>query len=427
MSAIRLQIENISKRYFIGEGNENREDTLYGILKNLFIQPFVKTAGLLKGHSYAAMGLNKELWAVKDVNLQVSEGEIVGIIGKNGAGKSTLLKILSRITPPTRGIARVTGRLSSLLEVGTGFHGLLTGRENVYLNGTILGMSKAEIDRKFDEIVDFSGVEEFIDTPARFYSSGMMVRLAFSVAAYLEPEILIIDEVLAVGDIAFHQKSMERMKKISAAGRTILLVSHQMGIISGVCDRVLLMDGGEILEDGSPDQVIAKYVDLSTNSHGGSVLSRTDREGSGEARLAEIWVEDIEGQRVDTVYSGSEVKIMVRIQIMDRKADLSNISVGISLFDEFGQMVTILTMHNLNQMIDLTGEEERIVSCRIPRFPINNGTIRIGCGLQQIAGDFQMLDSIQNVLTLNTEPGDFYGSGIPAGKNVNFLFDHEWS
>ena len=349
------------------------------------------------------------------------------IIGRNGAGKSTLLKILSRITEPTSGRAVINGRVSSLLEVGTGFHGLLTGRENVYLNGTILGMSKAEIDRKFDEIVDFSGVEEFIDTPARFYSSGMMVRLAFSVAAYLEPEILIIDEVLAVGDIAFHQKSMERMKKISAAGRTILLVSHQMGIISGVCDRVLLMDGGEILEDGSPDQVIAKYVDLSTNSHGGSVLSRTDREGSGEARLAEIWVEDIEGQRVDTVYSGSDVKIMVRIQIMDRKADLSNISVGISLFDEFGQMVTILTMHNLNQMIDLTGEEERIVSCRIPRFPINKGTIRIGGGLHQIAGDFPMLDSILNVLTLNTEPGDFYGSGIPAGKNVNFLFDHEWS
>lgn len=200
------------------------------------------------------------LWAVKDISFDVKKGEVLGIIGRNGAGKSTLLKILCRITDPTKGRARIRGRISSLLEVGTGFHQELTGRENVYLNGTILGMTKAEVKRKFDEIVDFSGVERFIDTPVKRYSSGMKVRLAFSVAAHLEPEILIIDEVLAVGDADFQKKCLNKMEDVGQQGRTVLFVSHNMPAVSRLCDRAVLLENGQVVENGRTDDVIVKYL-----------------------------------------------------------------------------------------------------------------------------------------------------------------------
>jgi lipopolysaccharide transport system ATP-binding protein len=231
-------------------------------------RPFHNFQRLRRLNTFEANGEAEDIiWAIKDVSFDVSEGEVVGIIGHNGAGKSTLLKILSRITEPTSGTAVVRGRISSLLEVGTGFHPELSGRENVYMNGTILGMTKAEIDRKFDEIVDFSGVEKFLDTPIKRYSSGMQVRLAFAVAAHLEPEILIIDEVLAVGDVEFQRKCLGKMHDVARGGRTVLFVSHNMAAIRSLCHSVILLQHGQIKSIGNSDEIIDNhFCDSSTTS-----------------------------------------------------------------------------------------------------------------------------------------------------------------
>ena len=227
MSDIVIRVDSLSKQYRIG-GKQEGYRTLRDTLTETFVSPFRRARKLLRGHAYGAAELDEIIWALRDISFEVKRGEVVGIIGRNGAGKTTLLKILSRITEPTEGYAEIHGRVGSLLEVGTGFHPELTGRENIYLNGAILGMKKAEIERKFDEIVDFAEIEKFIDTPVKHYSSGMYVRLAFAVAAHMEPEILLVDEVLAVGDAAFQKKCLGKMGEVAEGGRTVLFVSHNM-------------------------------------------------------------------------------------------------------------------------------------------------------------------------------------------------------
>jgi homopolymeric O-antigen transport system ATP-binding protein len=250
MSTIAIQAANLSKKYEIAVG-KHRHDTLRDQISDSVRSLFLRNGG---------RGQREIFWALKNVSFEVKTGEVLGIIGRNGAGKSTLLKILSRITKPTEGSAEIRGRVGSLLEVGTGFHGELTGRENIYLNGAILGMKKAEIDRKFDQIVDFSGVEKFIDTPVKRYSSGMYVRLAFAVAAHLEPDILIVDEVLAVGDASFQKKCLGKMQDVGKEGRTVIFVSHNMPAISRLCKRVILLNDGKILHDGPAHRVVSAYL-----------------------------------------------------------------------------------------------------------------------------------------------------------------------
>src|SRR5712692_2607267 len=233
-------------------------------------------------------------WALKDVSLEVREGEVLGLIGRNGAGKTTLLKILSRITRPTTGWAEIRGRVGSLLEVGTGFHPELTGRENTFLSGAILGMGKAEIERKFDEIVAFAELEKFIDTPVKHYSSGMYVRLAFAVAAHLEPEILLVDEVLAVGDINFQKKCLGKMGDVARAGRTVVLVSHNMGAINALCSRCIILDKGGTEFDGSTAEATARYYAESLNIMEGSDLSARPRNGNGKARFTSISLQPLD-------------------------------------------------------------------------------------------------------------------------------------
>ena len=252
MSNIALQVENLAKKYEIAIG-KHRHDTLRDQISDA-VRSMFRSNGRSRGSK-------ETFWALKDISFEIKKGELVGVIGRNGAGKSTLLKILSRITVPTSGKADIYGRVASLLEVGTGFHGELTGRENVYLNGAILGMKKAEIDRKFDEIVAFSEVEKFIDTPVKRYSSGMFVRLAFAVAAHLEPEILIVDEVLAVGDARFQKKCISKMEEVGHQGRTVLFVSHNMQSITRLCPRVILLDEGRILKDGPSHEAVSAYLD----------------------------------------------------------------------------------------------------------------------------------------------------------------------
>jgi len=268
MSRLAIRVENLGKAYRIGL-KEQRHETLLGALSAWVTSP-VSNFGEVRKLSHfpkanavdspPSVSIGDVIWAIKDVSFEVEQGEAVGIIGRNGAGKSTLLKILSRIVEPTRGSARVYGRVGSLLEVGTGFHPDLTGRENIYLNGTILGMKKREIDWKFNEIVAFSGIEKFIDTPVKRYSSGMRVRLAFSVAAHLEPEILVIDEVLAVGDAEFQKKCLGKMSTVAESGRTVLFVSHNLTAIQSLCHRAILMNAGKTVMDGIPSRVVAAYL-----------------------------------------------------------------------------------------------------------------------------------------------------------------------
>ena len=259
MSDIAISVKSLSKQYHIS-AKQKAYRTLRDTLADAFVSPFRRTRRLLRGQASAAAELDETFWALQDVSFEVRHGEVVGIIGRNGAGKSTLLKILSRITEPTEGYADIHGRVGSLLEVGTGFHPELTGRENIYLNGSILGMRKGEIDCKFDEIVAFAEVERFIDTPVKHYSSGMYLRLAFAVAAYLEPEILLVDEVLAVGDARFQKKCLNKMQDVGQHGRTVLFVSHNMPAITRLCERVILLDEGRVLQDGPSYQVVRTYL-----------------------------------------------------------------------------------------------------------------------------------------------------------------------
>ena len=259
MSDIAIRVQNLGKEYRIGRKQESYRtlrDTLVGALGSTRR----RMGKLLQGRTTGVAERNGTIWALKDASFEVKRGEVVGIIGRNGAGKSTLLKILTRITEPTVGFAEVTGRVGSLLEVGTGFHPELTGRENIYLNGAILGMRRAEINQNFDAIVAFAEMEQFLDTPVKRYSSGMAMRLAFAVAAHLEPETLLVDEVLAVGDVSFQKKCLDKMEDVGKQGRTVLFVSHNMPALARICERAILLDAGHVVQDGPSHQVIGAYL-----------------------------------------------------------------------------------------------------------------------------------------------------------------------
>ncbi|MFN2282258.1 MAG: ABC transporter ATP-binding protein, partial [Anaerolineales bacterium] len=305
-----IKVSNLSKRYRIGFEKQAR-DTLAEVISDWITSPIrnyrqLRNLTKFDGDPQDQADPEDIIWALRDVSFAVKPGEVIGVIGRNGAGKSTLLKILSRITYPTGGKVELNGRVSSLLEVGTGFHPELTGRENVYLNGTILGMTRVEIDRKFDEIVDFSGIAKFIDTPVKFYSSGMGVRLAFSVAAHLEPEILLIDEVLSVGDAAFQKKSLGKMEEVSQQGRTVLFVSHNMGAVRSLCSRALLLESGSLIKDDDVDSVINTYLSSKDVSTVGS-LSWSEAEAPQDKELILFGIELVsESGEVKTTFQIDE-------------------------------------------------------------------------------------------------------------------------
>lgn len=295
-----IKVEKISKKFQIGR-RQTGYKTLRDTLADAFVAPFRKAGKLLRGQAAGAAELDETIWALEDVSFEVKQGEVIGIIGRNGAGKSTLLKILSRITEPTNGFAEIFGRVGSLLEVGTGFHPELTGRENIYLNGAILGMKRMEIGRKFDEIVAFADVDRFIDTPVKHYSSGMYLRLAFAVAAHLEPEILIVDEVLAVGDAAFQKKCLKKMQDVGKQGRTVIFVSHNMPAVTHLCDRVILLNEGKVAADGLSHEVVSAY--MNSGSQAKALREWPDAEkapGGDIARLRAVRVKTEGGDITDT-------------------------------------------------------------------------------------------------------------------------------
>ena len=300
-----IQTDRLSKQYQIGE-----MQSAYGTLRDSLASGARRL--VRRDHSQHV----EDIWALRDVSLEVPEGQVLGVIGKNGAGKSTLLKILTRITTPTSGTAEIHGRVGSLLEVGTGFHPELTGRENVYLNGSVLGMKRREIQSKFDEIIEFSGVERFIDTPVKRYSSGMSVRLAFSVAAHLEPEILLVDEVLAVGDAEFQRRCLGRMEDLSQSGRTVLFVSHQMQAVTQLCDRAVLLEQGEIALDGSAEYVVAEYLQLVGGSSSERTWPEDSAPGDTVVRLLAVRVVDEDGDVVSSVDVRKPVGIEMTFRVL---------------------------------------------------------------------------------------------------------------
>jgi lipopolysaccharide transport system ATP-binding protein len=323
---IAINIEHLSKRYRIGV-KEEMNDTIGQVIIEFIKSPLKNYRRYRSLYKFADHKPGKNqysddetadiIWALKDLSLKIKKGEVVGIIGRNGAGKSTLLKILSKITDPTRGRVEIRGRISSLLEVGTGFHPELTGRENVYLNGTILGMRKREIDLKFDEIVEFSGIEKFIDTPVKRYSSGMKVRLAFSVAAHLEPEILFIDEVLAVGDAEFQKKCLNKMESVGQQGRTVLFVSHNMSAIARLCERTILLENGKIVSDGPSDKIVHYYLKSGTGTMAVREWHEQDNSpGNDAVRLRAVRILDHNGKIADTVDIRRSVGIEMEYEVL---------------------------------------------------------------------------------------------------------------
>jgi len=331
MSDVAVRAENLSKLYRIGE--RDRYFTLRDTIMKFVRRPLARFSD--NGNGVSSSGLAEStIWALKDVSFEVKRGEVVGIIGRNGAGKSTLLKILSRITQPTEGEARIYGRVGSLLEVGSGFHPELTGRENIYLNGAILGMKKAEIDRKFDEIVAFAEVEKFIDTPIKHFSSGMYMRLAFAVAAHLEPEILFVDEVLAVGDVAFQRRCLGRMGDLAHEGRTVLFVSHNMTPIVQLCTHVIWLNTGKVVEKGDPRKVSSDYLRDSRVPLGEAVFDPSV--GSRGATLLRGYVADEDlSVRPDIPYS----KPFCIVFEYGVEGSINGLRVGVRLYNERNQAV----------------------------------------------------------------------------------------
>jgi lipopolysaccharide transport system ATP-binding protein len=318
MSASAIVVDGIGKRYLIGETERNRtfRETIVDAAK----RPIKWMTGHRKEH-------REPFWALRDVSFEVKPGEVVGILGRNGAGKSTLLKVLSRITAPTTGRARLRGRMGSLLEVGTGFHPELTGRDNIQLNGSILGMSKSEIRKHFDEIVAFAEIERFLDTPVKNYSSGMYMRLAFAVAAHLDPEILVIDEVLAVGDTAFQKKCLSKMDSVAKQGRTVLFVSHNMAAVSALCSTGILLEEGKVIESGSIQKVIHRY---SSSGAGSSAAHWRGDEGDTNARLKETWVKSLAPDAsFDTT---ADLEIGVRLDVL---RPIEGLIIGVRLLSQY--------------------------------------------------------------------------------------------
>lgn len=363
-------------------------------------------------------------WVLKDVSFEVEPGEVLGIIGRNGAGKSTLLKILSRITEPTAGQAIIRGRIGSLLEVGTGFHDELTGRENIYLNGTILGMNKVEIDRKLDEIVAFSGVERFLNTPVKYYSSGMRVRLAFSVAAHLDTEILLIDEVLAVGDVAFQEKCLKKMDSLTQAeGRTVLFVSHNMSAIASLCPRSILLDGGQVAAIGPSTEIIPRYYESVRGAGGKTEIVTNARLGSGLLRFTNFYLEDLEGNVIKSVQAGAPVRLVMEyISQVDRQPQ--DVLVNIVCINQKGQRLFGLPSDVTRSNLVNLSSTGRFV-CTIPGLPLipGNYEVILACLVNR-----ELTDKVVSAATIVVTEGDFYGTGrLPISFYGNTLVNYGWS
>jgi lipopolysaccharide transport system ATP-binding protein len=414
VTEVAIRAESLRKRYAVGAS------VSYRVLRDSIAEAVRRTVG--RGPRSVT---DEHIWALDGVSFEVSPGEIVGIIGANGAGKSTLLKILSRITEPTEGRAELHGRVGSLLEVGTGFHPELTGRENVFLNGAILGMSRSEIEQKLGDIVEFAGVERFMETPLKRFSSGMAVRLGFAVAAYLEPEILIVDEVLAVGDLAFQERCIGKMKAVASRGRTVLFVSHNMSAILALCDRGIWLDGGKIAYGGSAAEAVARYVEASRLSGGSSLPESADRRGSGALRVTRVRLEDDEGAPISAPQTGQTVRFVLDYDARP-DADLSELTVNITLAQQGSRgLVSFMSQVSGADLHDVPRAGS--VVCMVAELPLMPGHYNVlySCLLGR-----ELADKVWQAGSLVVSEGDYFGTGkLPPNSDYYgpVLVRHAWS
>ncbi len=420
MSDSIISVENLSKCYLIGRNTEHG-DGLRHIMERAVRAPF----SILKGRSKEKQSKTEEFWAVRDVSVEIKRGEMVGIIGRNGAGKSTLLKLLSRITEPTKGKISLRGRVASLLEVGTGFHPELTGRENIFLNGAILGMSRVEIKRKFDEITAFAEIDKFLDTPVKRYSSGMYVRLAFAVAAHLEPEILIVDEVLAVGDAEFQKKCMGKMGDVSTKeGRTVLLVSHQMPAIQNLCTRCILMDRGQLIQEGKTEDIVNAYMSKGSELASGGLADRKDRAGKGEVRVTSIELRDESGNQMLEAIAGNDVVLSLGYKVEEGKK-LESCIVCVEICKDLKKFFALSSDLVDRRKLQLSGEGR--IDFLVRDWPLSGGSYHVNI---YIESEKVMQDYLNDASVIDTIDGDYYGTGKlhhEGWQGTAVLVKHSWS
>ncbi len=437
MSDIAIRVENLGKRYEIGELVTVRD--LPRVARKVATAPFRKLFGrssAISGNGtpdgQAHDGLPsadavdedspRHFWALRDINFEVKHGEVLGIIGRNGAGKSTLLKVLSRITSPTTGSADVFGRVASLLEVGTGFHPDLTGRENVYLNGSILGMTRREIAAQFDEIVAFAGVEKFIDTPVKRYSSGMRVRLGFAVAAHLDPEILIVDEVLAVGDAGFQSKCLGKMGEVAQGGRTVLFVSHNLAMVETLCPKGLLLDNGSIRAAGDITTALNAYSSLFGHTRATGLADRTDRTGDGPIRIIKIDYQDEYDAPIAAARLGHPLRI--RMHYRSSHVPVANVWFTLNFFDNHNRLVFKCNNELASSLFQVSASAGQFV-CDIPKLPLTPGVYHLNfhCKVNGMKSD-----NVERAAELMVESGDYFGTGRTFNdQRGGICVDHRWA
>jgi len=421
-----IKVEHLSKSYNIRHQGHSNYVALRDIIADKVKGTLHKTKNLVTKRPVLKTPVKEEFWALNDVSFEVRQGDRIGIIGRNGAGKSTLLKVLSRITEPTLGRISINGRVASLLEVGTGFHPELTGRENIYLNGAILGMHRTEIKSKFDEIVDFSGVEKFLDTPVKRYSSGMYVRLAFAVAAHLEPEILIVDEVLAVGDAEFQKKCLGKMQDVSQkGGRTVIFVSHNMSAIESLCQEVILLNGGKQIFKGLTKEGISNYLNSSFVASSMVPLSeRTDRMGNGKVKFIDFKILDENNKYVDNLISGSTYTFELKYQNFSKQL-YKNVKVCLEIFDDRDNRLLFFRNDFTNDIIDINRDSGSI-KCKIENLPLAMGTYYFVIYLS--LNDLETLDLMFNVKYTDVIGGNFFGTGSQGFPHeCKILTNAQWT
>ncbi|PNQ72112.1 ABC transporter ATP-binding protein [Hanstruepera neustonica] len=417
-----LKAENISKQYrlgLVGTGTISHDLNRWWHRVRGKEDPYLKVGSV---NDRSTKADSDYVWALQDINFEVQQGEVLGIIGKNGAGKSTLLKILSRVTSPTTGEIKTKGRIASLLEVGTGFHPELTGRENIYLNGAILGMTKAEIREKEAEIIAFSGCERYVDTPVKRYSSGMRVRLAFAVAAFLEPDILVVDEVLAVGDAEFQKKAVGKMQDISKGnGRTVLFVSHNMATIKTLCSRVIVIDNGLITYDGKVGEGVDRYLTSGRNKKTESLLHRTDRQGNQKLKVKRVYFQNERNEVVDDIISTELLKVRIEVEKYS-ELNYNRLFLAVNFIDS-----------NLNFVLSYTSDEMgvnlkelelyNIIELEIPKLYLRGGTYTLRVLItENDTTKANFVDCLENAASINVLSGDLWKTGKLNRKTSTAIF-----
>ena len=416
-----IEAEHLSKRYLLGERNAGQQT-----LRDTVVASASRLMSGSRGSQGSQRSQRDELWALNDVSFSVQPGEVVGIVGRNGAGKSTLLKILSRITEPTTGRVEIYGRTGSLLEVGTGFHPELSGRDNIFLNGAILGMRKAEIDRHFDEIIAFAGVERFIDTPVKRYSSGMFLRLAFAVAAHLAPEILIVDEVLAVGDAAFQQKCLNKMGDVARAGRTVLFVSHNMAAVKHLCSRTIVLRNGEMIFDGSSEDAVRLYLADARNVDDqitdGMRFMNPELDAQRQFAVTAVEILGPDGRVKPALATGEYARFRIKWRAEE---SVRNAGVELGVYTLEGVPLIQYSTRPVSAVDVQFHAGENFIDCEFPQFPLAGGQYYLSVGLTRPM--LEWLYRNDQFALFNVEPGDVFASGTPVvSSRALLVVPHRW-